>query len=76
LKGGRTKGDDGEDEVNTPDDARVIDASLFGEVMNDDRVHEHEGHRQICLWVTPSARFLTVEPTMISPVLGDGTSMN
>ena len=70
------EGDDGEDEVNTlmwtPE---VIDASLFGEGDETTIVFTStKDIEKVCLWVTPSAQgFLTVEPTMISPVLGDGT---
>ncbi len=69
-------GEDIEDEVNTltwmPE---AIDASLFGE--GDEAMIVFTSTKEIekvCLWVTPSAQgFLTVEPMMISPVLGDGT---
>jgi uncharacterized protein (TIGR03437 family) len=69
-------GEDSEDEVNTltwmPE---AIDASLFGESNEAMIVFTSTKEiEKVCLWVTPSAQsFLTVQPMMISPVLGDGT---
>lgn len=68
--------EDEEEEVNTltwfPE---VIDESLFAEGEQASILFTStKDLEKVCLWVTPSAQeYLSVEPTMISPVLGDGT---
>jgi uncharacterized protein (TIGR03437 family) len=76
---GEEEGEDPEDEeeeVNTltwvPE---VIDETLFAEGEEASILFTStKDLDKVCLWVTPSAQqYLSVEPTMISPVLGDGT---